>query len=145
MRPHVSVFVQVHARVHPCVNYLYQGGPTSALLPLFKIIQICRPQLAKNTYFRPKIKMFSKKKKKKRSSLGIGLQNFYFCRKIIAFSKKKIAAACDQQVLCKIVLQARSWTTLTYIMTIPQRPHRPHDQFVTPYIDHFDPTWGRDP
>ena len=54
--------------------------------PLFKIIPVCRPQLVKNTYFRPKIRVFSKKKK---SSLGIGLQNSYFRPKIRVFSKKK--------------------------------------------------------
>ena len=31
--------------------------------PLFKIIRVCGPQPAKNTYFRPKIRVFSKKKK----------------------------------------------------------------------------------
>ena len=55
--------------------------------PLFKIIRACGPQPARNTYFRPKIIAFSKKKK--RSSLGIGLRNTYFRPKIIAFSKKK--------------------------------------------------------
>ena len=32
--------------------------------PLFKIICVCGPQSAKNTYFRPKLRVFSKKKKK---------------------------------------------------------------------------------
>ena len=32
--------------------------------PLFKIIRVCGPQPAKNTYFCPKIRVFSKKKKK---------------------------------------------------------------------------------
>ena len=32
--------------------------------PLFKIIRVCGPQPAKNTYFRPKIGCFLKKKKK---------------------------------------------------------------------------------
>ena len=47
---------------------LGQGGPTSALL--WATFQ--------NSYFRSKIRVFSKKKKKKKSSLGIGLQNSYF-------------------------------------------------------------------
>ena len=33
--------------------------------PLFKIIRVCGPQPAKNTYFCPKLKVFFKKKKKK--------------------------------------------------------------------------------
>ena len=32
--------------------------------PLFKIIRVCGPQSAKNSYFRSKIRVFSKKKKK---------------------------------------------------------------------------------
>ena len=62
------------------VQLLYSCGP------LFKIIRACGPQPARNIYFRPKIIAFSKKKK---SSLGIGLENIYFRPKIIAFSKKK--------------------------------------------------------
>ena len=105
--------------------------------PIFKIIRVCGPQPAKNTYFCPKLRVFSKKKKvfnwnrsskflflsqirmfskKKRSSIGIDLRNFYFRPKIIAFSKKKVVAACNRQDLCKIVPRARSWTTLIYIM-----------------------------
>ena len=80
--------------------------------PLFKIIRVCGPQPAKNTYFSPKLRVFYKKKKslqlesisqnsyfrpkirvfsekKKKSSLGINLRNSYFCPKIIAFFKKK--------------------------------------------------------
>ena len=34
------------------------------------------------------------------------LRNSYFRPKIIAFSKKKVAAACNRQDLCKIVPQA---------------------------------------
>ena len=79
--------------------------------PLFKIIRVCGPQPAKNTYFCPKLRVFSKKKKK-RSSIGIDLQNSYFLPKIIAFSEKKVAAACNRQDFCKIVPRARSWTTL---------------------------------
>ena len=30
--------------------------------PLFKIIRVCKPQSAKNSYFRSKIRVFSKKK-----------------------------------------------------------------------------------
>ena len=44
--------------------------------------------------------------KKKKSSIGIDLRNSYFRPKIIAFSKKKVAAACNRQDLCKIVPQA---------------------------------------
>ena len=116
----------------------------------------------RNSYFHPKIKAFSKKKKKKvftwnrsmkflfsSQNQGLHLESIseipIFIPKSRCSLKKKNAAACDRQDLCKIVPRARSWTTLTYIMTIPQRPHRPHDQFATPYIDHFDPTWGRDP
>ena len=94
--------------------------------PLFKIIRVCGPQSAKNSYFRSKIRVFSKKKK--RSSLGIGLQNSYFRSKIRCSLKKKkkglhlesvskipilaqnhsvlqkkiTAAASDRQDLCKI-------------------------------------------
>ena len=82
--------------------------------PLFKIIRVCGPQLAKNTYFCPKLRVFSKKKKglqlesiseipifvpksgcslkKKKVSTGIDLGNSYF-----------VAAACNQQDLFKIV------------------------------------------
>ena len=66
---------------------LNQGGPLlHSCGPLFKINRVCGPLPAKNTYFRPKIRVFSKKKK---SSLGIGLQNSYFRPKIRVFSKKK--------------------------------------------------------
>ena len=82
--------------------------------PLFKIIRVCGPQSAKNSYFRSKIRVFSKKKKKKvftwnRSAKFLfSFQNqvfskkkkkvftwnrspkFLFWRKIIAFSKKKL-------------------------------------------------------
>ena len=56
--------------------------------PLFKIIRVCGLQSAKNSYFRSKIRVFSKKKKK-RCSLGIGLQNSYFRSKIRCSLKKK--------------------------------------------------------
>ena len=39
--------------------------------PLFKIIRVCRPQSAKNSYFRSKIRVFSKKKKKKKKVLHL--------------------------------------------------------------------------
>ena len=108
--------------------------------PLFKIIRVCGPQSAKNTYFRQR-----SSKKKKRSSLGIGLRNSYFCPKshsVLRKKKKKglhlesvsttlgslssarhsllykVVAACDRQDLCKIVPRARSWTTLFYIINI---------------------------
>ena len=55
-------------------NVLKQSGPTSALLrDTFKIIGVCGPQSAKNTYFCPKNHSVLQKKKRKRSSLGIGL------------------------------------------------------------------------
>ena len=94
---------------------LSQGGPIlHSCGPLFKIIRLCEPQPAKNTYFCHKLRVFSKKKKRG-SSIGIDLSNSYFLPKIIAFSKKKkVAAACNRQDLCKIVPQARSWTTLIY-------------------------------
>ena len=86
------------------------------------------PQPDKNPYFRLKIRVFPKKKKM--SSLGIGLQNSYFYSKIRVFFKKKkglhlesvckipifaqnhsvlqkkITAACHRQDLCKIVPRA---------------------------------------
>ena len=45
-------------------------------------------------------------KKKKRSSIGIELRNSYFRPKIVAFSEKKVAAACNRQDFCKIVPRA---------------------------------------
>ena len=57
--------------------------------PLFKIIRVCGPQLAKNTYFGPKLRVFSKKKKKK-SSIGIDLRNSYFLPKIRVFSNQGV-------------------------------------------------------
>ena len=81
--------------------------------PLFKIIQVCGPQSAKNSYFRSKIKCSLKKKKKglhlesvckipifvpksgcslKKKKKKVFTWNrspkFLFWRKIIAFSKK---------------------------------------------------------
>ena len=53
-----------------------------------------------NSYFRSKIRVFSKKKKK-RSSLGIGLQNSYFRSKIRVFSKKK-KKGLHLESVCKI-------------------------------------------
>ena len=42
---------------------LSQGGQLlHSCGPLFKIIRVCGPHPAKNTYFRPKIRVFSKKK-----------------------------------------------------------------------------------
>ena len=87
--------------------------------PLFKIIRVCRPQPVKTLIFVPNSGCSLKKKKK--SSIGIDLRNSYFRPKIMAFSKKKVAAACNQQDLCKIVPRARSWTTLSYAMTALQK------------------------
>ena len=82
-----------------------------------------------NSYFRPKIRVFSKKKKKglqlesiskipilvpksgcslkkkERSSIGIDLRSFYFRPKIIAFFKKKVGSC-------------RMRTTLLYVIAI---------------------------
>ena len=33
----------------------------------------------------------------------------------------------------------------THFLKIPQQPHQLHDLFVTPHIEHSDPTWGPDP
>ena len=68
--------------------------------PLFKIIRVCGPQSAKNSYFRSKIRVFSKKKK--RSSLRIGLQTFYFRSKIRVFSKKKKKKGLHLESVCKL-------------------------------------------
>ena len=148
MRPHVNVFVRVHACAPVCKLFI-SGWSNFCIFvghfsKLFKFAGLNRLK----TLICFKIKVFSKKKKK-RSSLGVDLQNSYFHPKIKVFSKKKkkvftwnrspkflfssqnhsvlqkkkVAAACDRQDLCKIVPRARSWNTLTYIMTIPQRPH----------------------
>ena len=49
-----SITYVVYVRV---VQLLHSCGPP------FKIIRVCGPQPAKHTYFRPKIRVFSKKKK----------------------------------------------------------------------------------
>ena len=51
-----------------------------------KLFQFAGLKSAKNTYFSPKLRVFSKKK---RSSFGIDLQNSCFRPKIRVFSKKK--------------------------------------------------------
>ena len=100
--------------------------------PLFKIIRVCGPQSAKNSYFRSKIRVFSKKKKKKKKKVFtwnrsakflFSFQNQVFSKKkkkkkglhlesvskipILAqnhsvLQKKITAAAFDRQDLCKI-------------------------------------------
>ena len=145
MRPHVSVFVRVHPRAPVCKLFISGWFNFCTLVGHFsKLFEFAGLNRLKTFIFLLKSGCFLKKKglhlesiseirifvpksrcfpkKKKRSSLGIDFRNSYFHRKIIAFSKKRVAAACDRQDLCKIVPRARSWTTLTYIMTIPQRP-----------------------
>ena len=62
--------------------------------PLFKIIRVCGPQPAKNTYFGPKIRVFSKKKK------GLQLESIYevpfSSQNHSVLQKKKVAAACTK-------------------------------------------------
>ena len=50
---------------------------------------------------------------------GLSRLNTYFRPKIIAFSKKKKKSSLDRQDLCKIVPRARSWTTLFYNVALP--------------------------
>ena len=69
--------------------------------PLFKIIRVCGPQSAKNSYFRSKIWVFSKKKKK-----GLHLESVskipILAQNHSVLQKKITAAASDRQDLCKI-------------------------------------------
>ena len=69
--------------------------------PLFKIIRVCGPQSAKNSYFRSKIRCSLKKKKK-----GLHLESVskipILAQNHSVFQKKITAAASDRQDLCKI-------------------------------------------
>ena len=76
------------------INVIHQGGPTlHSCGPLFKIIRVCGPQSAKNTYFVPKSGCSLKKKKglhlESVSKIPILAQN----RSVL---QKKITAACDR-------------------------------------------------
>ena len=90
---------------------------------LFKIIRICGPQPAKNSYFCPKIRVFSKKKKV--FTWHRSLKFLFLSQNHSVLHNKKVAAACDRQDLCKIVPRAAQipsgcgprapiWTTLSY-------------------------------
>ena len=99
--------------------------------PLFKIIRVCGPQSAKNSYFRSKIRVFSKKKKKglhlesvcklpifvpksgcslkkkkKKKTKGLHLESVskipILAQNHSVLQKKITAAASDRQDLCKI-------------------------------------------
>ena len=69
--------------------------------PLFKIIRVCGPQSAKNSYFRSKIRCSLKKKKK-----GLHLESVskipILAQNHSVLQKKITAAASDRQDLCKI-------------------------------------------
>ena len=107
-RAKIQTMARKHTHSNKVQNFvlLVQGGPTSALLwATFKNYSSLRAQLAKNTYFRPKIRVFSKKKKglqlksiskipilvpksgcslkkkKKRSTIGIDLRSSFFVPK----------------------------------------------------------------
>ena len=150
VRPHVNVFVRVYACAPVCKLFIPGWSNFCTLVghfsELFKFAGLNRLK----TLICFKIKVFSKKKKKglhlksiseipifvpkSRCSLKKKKKVFTWNRSLkFLFSsqnhsvlqKKKVAAACDRQDLCKIVPRARSWNTLTYIMTIPQRPPRP--------------------
>ena len=73
--------------------------------PLFKIIRVCGPQSAKNTYFRPKSHSVLKKKKKKSLHLESvsSLDSLPSARHALLY---KVVAAFDRQDLCKIVPRA---------------------------------------
>ena len=63
-----------------------------------------------NSYFRSKIRVFSKKKKW--SSLGIGLQNSYFRSKIRVFKKKKKKKGLHLESVSKIPILAQNYSVL---------------------------------
>ena len=74
----------------------------------------------KNIYFRPKTRLFSKKKKV--FTWNRSPKFLFSSQNHSALQKRKVAAACHRQDLCKIVPRAacgpraRSWTTLFYHM-----------------------------
>ena len=70
--------------------------------PLFKIIRVCGPQSAKNSYFRSKIRCSLKKKKKKGLHLESVSKIPILAQNHSVLQKKITAAASDRQDLCKI-------------------------------------------
>ena len=74
---------------HHSISYVSVVQLLHSCGPLFKIIRVCGPQSAKNSYFRSKIRCSLKKKKKKVFTWNRS-PKFLFWRKIIAFSKKKL-------------------------------------------------------
>ena len=88
VRPHVSVFVRVHARAPVCKLFISGWSNFCNLVGHFsKLFKFAGLNRLKTLIFVPK--SGCSLKKKKRSSLGIDLLNSYFRPKIKVFSKKK--------------------------------------------------------